>query len=261
MIELFITFFKLGLFTFGGGYAMIPLIKEAIINQKGWMTDDEVLEMIAIAESTPGPIAINMATYVGYRQKGLLGSIFSTLGVILPSLIIIYVISLFFDAFMQNIYIQYAFTGIKCGVAVLITKTGIEMLVKCKKNIINIVLFALAFITMIVVDLCSISMSAILLILIGGVAGIVAYTVSYKLVKNVGVANAVIEDIDTPVVKADSEENVTNETVVEDTTTNKDTDTKKPKTDSKKSASKSTTRKPKTTGKKTTSKTQDKEVR
>ena len=93
MIELFLTFLKLGLFTFGGGYAMIPLIKETIINKKGWMSEDEVIEMIAIAESTPGPIAINMATYIGYKQKGFLGGLFSTLGVILPSLIIIFLIS------------------------------------------------------------------------------------------------------------------------------------------------------------------------
>ena len=94
LFELFFTFFKLGLFTFGGGYAMIPQIKEQVIEKKKWLSEEEVLEIIAISESTPGPIAINMATFIGYRQKKVLGSVCSTLGVVLPSLIIIYIISI-----------------------------------------------------------------------------------------------------------------------------------------------------------------------
>ena len=200
MLEILITFFSLGLFTFGGGYAMIPLLKETIVNKKHWMTDDEVLEMIAIAESTPGPIAINMATYVGYKRKGFFGSIFATLGVVLPSLIIIYLISLFFDAFMSNQIIQYAFTGIKCGVAILITKTGIDMLIKCKKNIVNIVLFTITLVTMIVIDLFAINFSAILLLLIGGVTGIVVYTLYRKILSNKEVADIVMEDSNESVI-------------------------------------------------------------
>ena len=105
ILKLFWIFFKLGLFTFGGGYAMIPQIKEIVIEKEKWLSEDEMLELLAIAESTPGPIAINMATYIGYQRKGFLGSLFSTLGVILPSMIIIFIISLFFDKFLANEYV------------------------------------------------------------------------------------------------------------------------------------------------------------
>ena len=113
LLNLFWVFFKIGLTTFGGGYAMIPIIKEQIVEKRNWMSDDDILEIIAISESTPGPIAINMATYIGYMQKKVLGSVFATIGVVLPSLIIIYIISLFFDAFIANQYVAYAFVGIK----------------------------------------------------------------------------------------------------------------------------------------------------
>ena len=246
MLELLITFFCLGLFTFGGGYAMIPLLKETIVNKKHWMTDDEVLEMIAIAESTPGPIAINMATYVGYKKKGFFGSVFATLGVVLPSLIIIYLISLFFDAFMQNQIIQYAFTGIKCGVAILITKTGIDMFIKCKKNIVNIVLFILTFGTMLVIDLWAINFSAIVLLLIGGVTGIVVYTIYRKILSNKEVADIVMEDSNESVIEdsentdivedtniPDVEKDSTTKPIKKKTTTKKSTGTKKPSTSKK----------------------------
>lgn len=168
LIGLFWTFFKLGLFTFGGGYAMIPQIKEQVIEKKKWLTEEEVLEIIAISESTPGPIAINMATFIGYRQKKILGSLMSTLGVVLPSLIIIFIISLFFDTFLANKYIAYAFTGIKACVAFLITKAGLEMLIKMKKTVFNVLTFSIVFILMIVFELFSISFSALYFILIGG---------------------------------------------------------------------------------------------
>ena len=105
ILELFYIFFKLGLFTFGGGYAMIPQIKEIVVEKKKWITEDDMLEILAIAESTPGPIAINMATYIGYLKGKVLGSIAATIGVVLPSLIIIFIISLFFDAFIANKYV------------------------------------------------------------------------------------------------------------------------------------------------------------
>ena len=105
IFKIFITFFKIGLFTFGGGYAMIAQIKEWIVNKEGWLTDDELTEMIAIAEATPGPIAINMATYVGYKKRRILGSAAATLGVVLPSFIIIFIISLFLEDFMSNKYV------------------------------------------------------------------------------------------------------------------------------------------------------------
>jgi len=117
MLKLFFVFFKLGLFTFGGGYAMIPMLTEIVVDKEEWLTKDEMLEIIAIAESTPGPIAINMATYVGYKKNKFLGSFLATLGVVIPSLIIIFVISLFFSKMIDNKYIQFVFEGIKCCVA------------------------------------------------------------------------------------------------------------------------------------------------
>jgi len=182
--ELFYVFFKLGLFTFGGGYAMIPQIKEQIVEKKKWLTSEEMLEIIAISESTPGPIAINMATFIGYRQKKILGSVMATLGVVLPSLIIIFIISLFFDAFLANKYVGYAFLGIKTCVAFLITKAGFEMFVKMKKNIFNCIIFSLIFILMIVFELLSVNFSSILFILSGGVISIIIYSLtSLKLKK------------------------------------------------------------------------------
>lgn len=187
MWELFFIFFKLGLFTFGGGYAMIPNIKQVVIEKKKWLTEDEVLEIIAIAESTPGPIAINMATYIGNKQKGFWGSVIATLGVILPSLIIIFAISLFFESFIQNKYVAYAFIGIKCAVAFLITKTGIEMFIKMKKKVLNILLFLLAFISIILLDIFAINFSAIFFILFGGLLSLIVFSIvnskNKKLVK------------------------------------------------------------------------------
>ena len=178
MIELFITFFKLGLFTFGGGYAMIPQIKEQVIEKKKWLTEEEVLEIIAISESTPGPIAINMATFIGYRQKKVLGSLAATLGVVLPSLIIIYIISLFFDAFLSNQYVNYAFVGIKACVAFLITKAGFEMFLKMKKRLFNVIVFSLVFALMIIFELLSVNFSALYLIIGGGLTSIFITTLS-----------------------------------------------------------------------------------
>lgn len=175
--KLFLTFFKIGLFTFGGGYAMISQIKENVVEKHKWLTDDELLQIIAIAESTPGPIAINMATFVGYKKKGVLGSAAATLGVVLPSFIIIYIISLFAEAFKQNEYVKYAFSGIKAAVAFLILKTGINMLKKMKKKPFQVIAFGLVFALMIIFELFAVSFSAIYFILTGGICGILLYAV------------------------------------------------------------------------------------
>jgi chromate transporter len=134
LLTLFVTMFKIGLFTFGGGYAMIAIIEREIIERKKWIGNDEFLDIIAIAESTPGPLAINSATFVGYKIAGVLGSVFATLGVVLPSFIIIYIISLFFDAFLSIVWVGYAFRGIQVAVAFLIFNAGIKMLKKLKKT-------------------------------------------------------------------------------------------------------------------------------
>ena len=177
LLELFFTFFKLGLFTFGGGYAMIANIKDVIVEKKKWMTEEMLVEMIAIAESTPGPIAINMATYVGYTKKGILGSIFSTIGVVLPSFIIIFVISLFLEQFMKLTYVQYAFYGINACVSFLICKTGFNLAKKLEKKFLPIFSFALVFGLLILFEILSISFSSILFIIFAGLLGIIYYGV------------------------------------------------------------------------------------
>ena len=140
ILTLFLTFLKIGAFTFGGGYAMIAILENEFVENKKWMTKEEFLDMVAIAESTPGPIAINSATYIGYRQAGFWGSLLSTLGVVLPSFVIIYIISLFFDKFLQFEYVQYAFKGIQACVVYLILSAGIKMLKGLKKTALNIII-------------------------------------------------------------------------------------------------------------------------
>ncbi len=180
LFSLFITFLKIGLFTFGGGYAMIANIREVVVEKKKWLTEDELLSVIAIAESTPGPIAINLATYVGYKKKGVLGSACATAGVVIPSLVIIYIISLFFDAFLQNKYVGYAFVGIKSAVAFLIIKAGVDMLKKLEKKLFPRATFAAVFIILAVLELLCIDFGSIYLIMIGGAVGIAAYSLPCK---------------------------------------------------------------------------------
>ena len=127
ILTLFLTFFKIGAFTFGGGYAMIPLIQKEVVENKKWITDDDILEIIAIAESTPGPIAINSATFVGYRVCGFWGAFFSTLGVVLPSFVIILIISFILNEFQNIKAVQYAFEGIRAGVLALLVKALLGM--------------------------------------------------------------------------------------------------------------------------------------
>ena len=159
---------------------MIPQIKEVVIEKKKWMTEDEMLDVIAIAESTPGPIAINSATYIGYKQNKILGSIFATLGVVLPSFLIIFTISLFFDKFLENEIVKNAFIGIKCAVAFLITKAGFDMFVKIKKTPYNITMFILITLLMIILELFSINFSSIILILAGACLGLLLYSLPKK---------------------------------------------------------------------------------
>ena len=174
LFSLFFTFFKIGLFTFGGGYAMIAQIREVVVQNKKWLTADELMDVIAIAESTPGPIAINLATYVGYKKKGFWGSVVSTLGVIIPSMVIIYVISLFLDRFMANRYVAWAFTGIKCAVAFLIIRAGFDMFKKMNRRPLTLCVFCAVLAAMILFELFAVSFSSIFFILAGGLIGVIA---------------------------------------------------------------------------------------
>ena len=177
-LDLFYVFFKIGLFTFGGGYAMISQIRETIVEKKNWITDDELLEIITIAESTPGPIAINMATYVGFKRFKVLGSTLATLGVVLPSFIIIFIISLFLEQFMEYDIVRYAFAGINGAVSFLIVRTGFTMLKKLEKKFLPIITFIIVFALMIAFDILTIKFSSIFYILIGGVIGIIYYSIT-----------------------------------------------------------------------------------
>ena len=144
--ELFLVFFKIGGFTFGGGYAMIPLIQKETVENKKWITDDDILEIIAIAESTPGPVAINSATFVGYRTCGVLGAACATLGVVLPSFVIILIISFVLEQFQELKAVQYAFNGIRAGVLALLFKALWGMYKKSPKGWAAYVVIAAAFI-------------------------------------------------------------------------------------------------------------------
>ena len=146
MAELFWSFFKIGAFTFGGGYAMIPLIQKEVVDNKKWITDDDILEIVAIAESTPGPIAINSATFVGYRTCGFFGAFAATFGVVLPSFLIIVAISFILDAFESAKAVKYAFFGIRAGVLALILKALWSMYKKCPKGIVSYIVIAAALI-------------------------------------------------------------------------------------------------------------------
>lgn len=196
LFSLFITMFKIGLFTFGGGYAMIAILERELVEKKKWIDHEEFMNIIAIAESTPGPIAINSSTYIGYKQAGVTGSVFATLGVVLPSFIVAIVVSLFFDSFLSLKYVNYAFRGIQACVAFIILNAGIKMLRKLKPSFINILLCSAAFVCMILLTLLSVSFSSVFYILIGGGVSLSIYTAFYLKNKLRGKSDAKHDDDD-----------------------------------------------------------------
>ena len=144
--QLFLTFFKIGAFTFGGGYAMIPLIQREAVERRHWVSDEDILEIIAIAESTPGPIAINAATFVGYKTRGFWGAFCATFGVVLPSFVIITLISFVLQEFESLRVVKYAFFGIRAGVLALILKALWSMFQKSPRGVVSYAVMALAFV-------------------------------------------------------------------------------------------------------------------
>lgn len=175
IIRLFFCMLKIGLFTFGGGYAMIALLENEFVSEKKWIEKEEFLDMVAIAESTPGPIAINAATYIGYKTAGFLGSLAATVAVCLPSLAIIYSISLFFDAFLSLKIVAYAFKGIQAGVIYIIFSAGIKLFRELRKNAFNITLFSATAVCMLVCSFFAVNFSTVFYILICGGVGVFAY--------------------------------------------------------------------------------------
>ena len=179
LLKIFFTTFKIGLFTFGGGYAMVAVFENEFVSNKKWIQQEELTDLIAIAESTPGPIAINSSTYIGYKVAGFWGAVVGTLGMVLPSLIIIFIISLFFNQFLQITLVAKAFKGIQACVAFLILSAGIKMFVKSKKNLFSVILFTVVCLAVIICALFAVDFSSINYILIGASIGLVVYLVGY----------------------------------------------------------------------------------
>lgn len=167
-VKLFFTFFKIGLFTFGGGYAMLPLIQREIVDHHQWATEEEVLDYYSIGQSTPGIIAINTATFIGYKRGKLPGAIMATLGMVTPSLIIITVIAAFLSEYRENIYVQKALTGIRGCVVALIAIAIIRMAKKAIVDKWTIILSAIGFVLLLVFDV-----SAAIIVLAGILLGII----------------------------------------------------------------------------------------
>lgn len=177
LIWIFLVMLKIGLFTFGGGYAMIALLENEFVTKKKWIGKDEFLDMIAIAESTPGPAAVNSATYLGYRVGGFPGAFLGTLAVCIPSFIIIYAISLFFDAFLSIKYVGYAFRGVQACVIYLIASAGLKLFREMKKDVLSMVLCGASLVCMVAFSLFAVSFSSVFYILIAGAVGVFVYLV------------------------------------------------------------------------------------
>lgn len=174
LFELLFTFMKIGMFTFGGGYAMISVIEDECVERKQWITRDEMMKVTVIAESTPGPIAINCATYIGYQRAGVPGAIFATLGVVIPSFCVIYLISMFLDDFLEYEIVAKALKGIKIAVGLMIFNVGRNMMRKVSFGVLSRIVWSLAFIMMLLIDIFSWKISSVSLILIAAVIGVSA---------------------------------------------------------------------------------------
>lgn len=174
VLVLFLTFMKIGLFTFGGGYAMIPIIEEEVTKKHKWISEMEILDILAISETTPGPIAVNTATYVGYKVGGILGSIFATLGLTIPSFAIIFVISFFYKDFMQWKIIAAMFKGLKVGVILLLVSALFKLRKGVKVNLVGVILFVITLSVMLVFSIVSINFKylSLCLIILGIIVGI-----------------------------------------------------------------------------------------
>lgn len=179
---LFLTFLKVGAFTFGGGYAMIPIIQKEVVEKRKWATNADILDILAISESTPGPISINAATYIGFRVAGFWGSLFATLGLVLPSFAIIYVISFFYKTFMSWTVVQAAFKGLSVGVIILLFNAVLKLRKSVPTSFLSILLFCLTLIGMLCLNFFQIKIQSVSLIFIGVglLVGIVASILSRK---------------------------------------------------------------------------------
>jgi len=175
LLQLALTFLKIGAFTFGGGYAMIALLENEFVTKKKWLEQNEFIDMVAISESTPGPIAINSATYIGYRVGGLPGAVTATLSVSLPSFIIIYIISLFLDRFLALSWVAYAFHGIRVCVIWLILSAGVKMLKSLEKTVFNYAILISVSLLLVTLSVLAVSFSSVWPILFCGMIGVAVW--------------------------------------------------------------------------------------
>jgi len=175
LLDLFLTFAKIGLFTFGGGYAMISMIENNCVERKQWITHDEMMEVTVIAESTPGPIAINCATFTGYKKAGFIGALVATLGIVVPSFVVIYLISMFLDNFLELTIIANAFKGIKIAVGILILDAAITMIKKMHKKKLPRVIMISSCTVMLCVNIFAWNFSSINLMLIAAIVSLTLF--------------------------------------------------------------------------------------
>lgn len=167
-ISLIVSFFKIGILTFGGGYAMLPMIQREVVEKRGWATEQEILDYYAIGQCTPGVIAVNTATFIGNKVKGIAGGFLATLGVVLPSLIIISVIAAVLTSFSDNVYVQHAFAGIRVSVVVLVFYSVIKLHKGAVKDSFGWVIFVLGFLLSV-----AFGINPVYIVVVCGAAGII----------------------------------------------------------------------------------------
>ncbi|MCQ2470590.1 MAG: chromate transporter [Clostridia bacterium] len=177
ILDLFLNFVKIGFFTFGGGYAMISLIEDVCVSKKKWITHEEMMNVTVIAESTPGPIAINCATFVGYKQAGIIGAIIATFGIVVPSFIVIFLVSIFLENFLEIAIVAKAFAGIRIAVGILILNAAYKMIKKMKKQPLAVGILICACVAMLLINIFSFNVSSIMLMLSAGVFSLVLFTI------------------------------------------------------------------------------------
>ena len=180
LLSLFLCASKIGLFAFGGGLAILALMENEFLEKRKWIEEDEFTNVVAIAESTPGPIAVNAATYVGYKLKGFIGSVVATAGVCLPAFLLMLLVSVFYDKFMEIPAINSAFKGIQVCVIFIIGRVGFKMLKKMKKSTFNIVTFTLTFLCVTIASIFVIPVSSVIYIIISAVCGLVLHLINTR---------------------------------------------------------------------------------
>ena len=179
-INLFFTMLKIGLFTFGGGYAMLSIIENNCVERKQWITHDEMMDITVIAESTPGPIAVNCATFTGYKKAGFIGALAATIGMIVPSFVILYLISMFLDNFLELTVIAHAFKGIKIAVGLLILDAAVTMIGKMQKKILPRTIMVCSCLAMLCINIFAWNFSSISLMLIAAVVSLTVFLLNGK---------------------------------------------------------------------------------